>query len=470
MQAGNAVHVAIATLQVAEQELLLFTAFWLIAGAVDDLAVDLCWIGLKAAGRLREPGLPAEQAALALTGPCAILIAAWREHKVIGHTIRHALSAWKQQELVLYVGCYCNDRRTIAAAVAAAGQDGRVRIVIHAAAGPTSKADCLNRLYEALCEDEIRNRFRFRSVVLHDAEDRVHPAALALIDGALDHADFVQLPVWPERDPKSRWIGGHYADEFTESHAKLMVVRDALHAALPAAGVGCGFSRELIGNLAWQRIADGGTGPFAADCLTEDYELGVLVWRQGRVSRFLRVRDETGALVATRAYFPGRLQDAVRQKARWIHGIAFQGWDRLGWRGGLADMWMALRDRRGPLTAVVLAGGYVLIVVEALLAIARMSGWSSPTVLSPTLRTMLVLCLASLLWRAAMRFAFTARAYGLAEGGRAVLRIPVANLVTILAASVALTEYLRSLTGRRVRWNKTEHHLHPASHEAEAGR
>ncbi len=78
--------------------------------------------------------------------------------------------------------------------------------------------------------------------------------------------------------------------------------------------------------------ADG--APFAAECLTEDYELGLLVSRSGGSSRFLRVRDHLGELVATRAYFPGRLDDAVRQKARWIHGIALQGWDRLGWFGG----------------------------------------------------------------------------------------------------------------------------------------
>ena len=27
----------------------------------------------------------------------------------------------------------------------------------------------------------------------------------------------------------------------------------------------------------------------------------------------------------------GQLESAVRQKTRWVHGIAFQSWSRLGW-------------------------------------------------------------------------------------------------------------------------------------------
>jgi adsorption protein B len=78
--------------------------------------------------------------------------------------------------------------------------------------------------------------------VLHDAEDMVDPAALGLLDRALDEADFVQLPVLPEPQRSSRLVGSHYCEEFAEAHGKLMVVRGALSAGLPAAGVGCAFS------------------------------------------------------------------------------------------------------------------------------------------------------------------------------------------------------------------------------------
>ena len=70
------------------------------------------------------------------------------------------------------------------------------------------------------------------------------------------------------------------------------------------------------------------------------------------------------------------------------------------------------------------------------------------------------------LWRAAMRFAFTWREYGLIEGLRSVLRIPVANIIAIMAGRRALSSYVRSLRGVAVRWDKTAHHIHPVQHLA----
>lgn len=203
----------------------------------------------------------------------------------------------------------------------------------------------------------------------------MHPAELVVIDGELAKADFVQLPVRPEPQPASPWIAGHYTDEFTESHGKAMIVRDALGTAIPAAGVACGFARATLGRLAALRRAEGGAGPFAAECLTEDYELGVLVYRGGGRSRFLRLRDADGDLVATRAYFPATLDAAVRQKSRWMHGIALQSWDRLGWSRHPLDRWMALRDRYGPMTAGVLAAAFLLLAIELVLGVFRLSGW-----------------------------------------------------------------------------------------------
>jgi len=455
-------------LQRIDHELLLFAAFWFIVGTIDELAVDVAWLWFKLTGRARERRLPAGFGAQRLEGRAAVLVPAWQEAEVIGAMVRHTLDAWVQRELTLYVGCYANDAATVAAVIAAAQGDPRLRVVIHDRAGPTTKADCLNRLYAALSEDEARQGYAYRTLVLHDAEDMVHPAALALIDRALDEADFVQLPVRPEPQADSIWIAGHYGDEFTEAHAKTLVVRDALGAAIPAAGVGCGFARSAIGELARARRAAGEAGPFSAECLTEDYELGLVVSAERARGRFLRCRDSMGRLVATRAYFPATLAESVRQKTRWIHGIAFQGWDRLGWSGRLVDFWMELRDRRGPLTALVLFAGYSLIMVEGLLSLARVAGWRERLPLSDELQVMLTICFASFLWRSAWRFGFTAREYGLAEGLLAVLRVPVVNVITIIAGRRALWAYLRSLAGGQVVWDKTRHTLHPAARQAEA--
>src|SRR5690606_14665067 len=105
-----------------------------------------------------------------LAGPAALLIPAWHEDRVIEFTVAHAIAAWPQAELRLYVGCYRNDPATLEAVMRGSGGDPRVRAVVLQRDGPTTKADCLNRLYEAIEEDERRRGSAFRLVVLHDAE------------------------------------------------------------------------------------------------------------------------------------------------------------------------------------------------------------------------------------------------------------------------------------------------------------
>ncbi len=445
-----------------ERELMIFAAFWFVIGMIDEFAIDCTWAWLRLTGRIKTNRLSENYGVDALSGPAAVLIPAFQEASVIATTVRHMLAAWPHREMRLYVGCYANDAATLSAAIEGAGNDPRVRLVVHGARGPTTKADCLNRLYGALAADEARCGQAFRSVLLHDAEDMVHPAALQVIDAALAHHDFVQLPVHPALEPASRWIAGHYADEFAESHAKALVVRSALGAAIPAAGVGCGFSRAALGRLAEHRRGDGEVGPFATESLTEDYELGLLLSREGRGSIFLRVRDAAGKLVATSSYFPASLGAAVRQKTRWVHGIAFQAWDRMGWTASPIELWMALRDRRGPLTALVLAVGYLLLLIDAVLLVAGHLGWTDGVQVSPMLAAMIALSSAGLVWRMAVRFVFTAREYGVGEGIRGVLRIPVGNIIAIMAGRRAFIAYLRSLWGQKVVWDKTQHDAHPA--------
>lgn len=460
---STALRLFLAGLSFAERELLLFAAFWFVVGTIDELAVDLIWAWLRLTGRAADGSLPEGAEALPLLGRAAVFVPAWQESQVLGAMIAHTLAAWRQRDFILYVGCYPNDPDTAAAARGGAGGDPRVRIVLHDRDGPTTKADCLNRLYRAMCDDEAACGEPFANVILHDAEDMVHPAALHVIDRALAECDFVQLPVRPEPQARSHLVAGHYTDEFAEAHAKTMVVRDAVGAAVPAAGVGCGFSRAALARLAeGGALAADGAGPFASDSLTEDYELGLAVSRRGRGGRFIRLRDHTGALVATRAYFPASLVASVRQKTRWIHGIAFQGWDRLGWSGRPVDIWMALRDRRGPLTALVLAVAYGLIVIEAVLGVARLFDLVEPADLSLALRIALPISFFGFVWRAAWRFGFTAQEHGAAEGVRSVLRVPVANIIAIMAARRAFVAYVRSLSGAGVRWDKTHHADHPA--------
>jgi adsorption protein B len=442
------------------REAALFAATGFLLLGLSDLAVDLIWLALRLRGEggaRRIDGLaPPER-----PGRLAVLVPAWDEAAVIGDMLRAALAAWGDGDWRLYVGTYGNDPATVAAASAVA--DARVRVVVGREPGPTTKADCLNRLWRALLDDEAAEGRPAKAVVLHDAEDLVHADELRLFDSLIERFDLVQLPVVPLVDPNSPWIGGHYADEFSESHGKELVVRGALGAGLPSAGVGCAFSREALGRLAGER----GGNPFDSDSLTEDYELGLRLAEAGGRCAFVRFAGADGSLVATLEYFPGTLGAAVAQKARWMTGIALAGWDRLGWRGGVAERWMRLRDRQALLAASLLLAGYLALALWLALKLREGVTGVAPAPLSRELTALVQANTALLAWRLALRAGFTGRAYGWREGLRAVPRATLGNAVAMLAAAAALSRYRAARrAGGRPRWGKTAH-IFPAHIRAE---
>jgi adsorption protein B len=443
-----------------EAALLAATGF-LILG-LSDVAVDLAWIS----GRLRRLGRAAPTLAdlppPREPGRLAVFVPAWDEASVIGDMLRGALAAWGERNgWRIYVGAYPNDPATIAAVGSV--DDPRVRLVIGRRPGPTTKADCLNTLWQALLDDERTDGRPAKAVILHDAEDVVHSAELAIFDSLSERFELVQLPVLPLVDPNSVWIGGHYADEFAEAHGKELAVRGALGAALPSAGVGCAFARGALGRLA----AKSGAGPFDADSLTEDYELGLRIAEAGGRGLFVRIAATPGGRpVAVREYFPGTVAAAVAQKARWMTGIALSGWDRLGWSGGMAERWMRLRDRQSLLAAFLLFAGYLAMALWLVLKAREGMTGIAPRPLPAGLEALVTANVAMLGWRLAWRAAFTTRAYGWREGLRAVPRAAVSNLVAILAAAEALTRYRAARRGGRPHWGKTAH-IFPAELPAE---
>jgi adsorption protein B len=193
--------------------------------------------------------------------------------------------------------------------------------------------------------------------------------------------------------------------------------------------------------------------------------MGLRLGALGERTIFVRLPPSPGeaGVVASRGHFPATLGAAVRQKARWLGGIAFAGWDRLGWRGGLGERWFRLRDRRGPLAALLLLAGYVAALLWAQLWLAAKLGAPLPPPPSDLLATLLEVNFVLLLWRTLMRFGFTARVYGIGEGLASVPRILAGNLIAILAASRALFQHAG---GGPQQWDKTAH-VFPA---AEAGR
>ena len=442
------------------RELMFFASAGILLMGLDDLLFDLLWLSGWSPRRTRRA-----TASEPLGGTIAIFIPAWDEDAVLGATLERMLAAWSGQDFRIYVGCYPNDAATLFSVSPLIARDTRLRLVIGERVGPTTKGDNLNRLWAALGEDERAEARRFAAVVLHDAEDHVHQDELMLYRHHLAVHAMVQIPVVPLVTNGVRWIGAHYGDEFAEAHGKELALRSRLGLAIPSAGVGCALTRSALALLAIER----GGNPFRADSLTEDYEVGMLIGAYGLDAAFVDARTPAGERIASRGAFPGEIECAVRQKARWIAGIALAGWDHLGWPGarvGQAEAgparlwlsrWMLWRDRRAPLAAIILLAAYGGSIFVALgWAGEALLGWSSPDV-GRAMRAILGVNAALLLWRLAMRGHFTARWYGGREAALAIPRAFVSNVIAILAARRAILLYWRMLRSGAVIWDKTDH-------------
>lgn len=450
---------AVLLLTLATRELLHVAAIGLLVSGLDDLAVDLIWL----AGRRRPAGAPqaaptAEAMGASPPGAFAILVPAWDEGELVAAMLRRFLATQGHPRFTLFVGVYPNDPATRAAVAGVA--DGRLVIVTTPRPGPTSKADCLNALWAAARAHERAAGVRFKAMVLHDAEDVVHPLELRLFDALIPRLGLVQLPVLPLPDPDSRWVAGHYLDEFAESHGKDLVVREHMGASVPSAGVATAIERTLLGRIADAR----GGSPFDPGCLTEDYELGLAVQRLGARGAMVRVRDGSGQLVATREHFPATFAAAVRQKSRWLMGISLAGWERTGWAGSRAERWWRWRDRKPVLGAPLTLLAWVALALGLIVALLC-AAWPTalaglPPLVEPgsVLGGLLAANGVLLAWRLGMRGWWTGCEHGWREGVRAIPRVLVGNAINLAAMARAWRRWaIARRSAGPPAWEKTAH-------------
>ncbi len=443
-----------------QKELILFSIFWFLIGALDDFIVDVIWLVRTSYRRLTRYRLSPPMRARELPAPkksgqLAIFIAAWQEAAVIAAMLKHTKDCWAESNIPyrIFVGCYPNDPATRAEIEKVMRYDPAIELVLCTTNGPTTKADCLNHLWRALIHAEAKQNFKAKAIILHDAEDMVHTDELRVFDYLIEKNAAVQLPVIPVSVQGSIWVSGHYCDEFAEAHDKTLVVREAVGASMPLAGVGCAIDRDILGRIATTRQGL----PFDSSSMTEDYELGLHIGENNGKVILARLLDHEGNLVGTRACFPDYVEAAVRQKTRWMTGIALAGWDRLGWSGGVAEFWMRLRDRKALLSAITIFTAYLALLLTATILIGHAFGYISMPATSPIMITLLWINGLLLCWRLLFRAAFVWNRYTSLEALYSVPRTIIANMITIMAAWRAALYYWRFLCGQKLVWDKTEH-------------
>ncbi|MCC6590547.1 MAG: glycosyl transferase family protein [Bryobacterales bacterium] len=424
--------------------LLVPVAVWILISALDDLFILTVWL-------LRRPHVkppPPNQ----VERPIAIFVPCWHEAPVIGKMLEHNMSAIRYRNYHWFVGAYPNDPETQRAVEAVTARHPNVHLALAPHDGPTSKADCLNWVYQRMQLFEKETGSRFEVVLQHDAEDLVHPRSLEWINYYTRFFAMIQTPVFALPTPVHQFTHGIYCDDFAYSHQVELPVRYILGGFVPSAGVGTAYRRDALEALAQTES----NCVFAPQCLTEDYENGYRLHRLGVKQLFIPALFDMDELpLATREFFPQSFYSAYRQRTRWVTGIVFQAWQRHGWGKGKDRYWF-WRDRKGVVgNPLGLLANALFLYGCATEAVHLMTGIPfGGQVFGPLLGVAATVGIA----QGAARMYCSARLYGWRFAAFGVLRMAPANLLNSLATIEAGRRFLRAkLRNEPLVWVKTEH-------------
>ena len=393
----------------------------------------------------------------------AIFVACWHEDEVIDRMVDFAMNAIDYQNFDLLIGVYPNDTKTVEKAMALDRAFERVHCVVNDLPGPTTKAQNLNCVFRAM--QKIEGGDPFKIVVIHDTEDVIHPMSLRLYNHLLPERQMVQIPVLPlERDWK-HYVAWTYADEFAKNHSKDMLMRERLGAFVPSAGVGTAVARDAL-----ERVAESSHDLFPEGALTEDYQFALRLHERGLKTIFVSLRlspqgrgsaATAASYVATREYFPDTFGAAVRQKSRWVAGIALQSWREIGWRGDWATLYTLYRDRKSVVANLAAYFGYLVLAASALMLTAHwfVPAWFAPRLSNaPIVWVGLEFVLIGTLIELVQTACFVAWVYGPLQGALSMTRAPVAAVINGVATVKAIRSFVTAVvTGRPLRWAKTTH-------------
>ncbi len=254
--------------------LTVVAAVGFFISALDDIFVDIYYMVRQSYRRLFKlkhyKPLTEEDLAANPEKYVAIMVPAWQEEPVIARMLRHSLKVLNYTNYDIFVGTYPNDEGTQLRVAEVLPDDPRVHRIICPHPGPTNKADYLNWIFQGIKTHGAKTGKRYEILVIHDAEDMIHPLSMKLFNHLIPRKDMVQLPVIPMEMPLRHFTAGTYMDEFAESHTKDLLVRERISNMIPGAGVGTAFHRTAADELA----ALNGNQLFNVDTLTEDYDFG----------------------------------------------------------------------------------------------------------------------------------------------------------------------------------------------------
>ncbi len=445
--------------------------------SIDDIIWDLYsvwrWMVRPNAGQ----NIAGEALDAALPKLLAVVVAAWQEEDVLAGVIDNLIRSnqYPRSMYHVFLAVYPNDGATQKVAYALSDRHSNVHVLENGQPGPTSKAQNLNQALGGVYAYEAQHGCRFEALIVHDAEDVVHPDEFKLENYLLQQYPAVQMPVFPLQQ-MPRWrnffknlTSGTYADEFAENHLKNMVARDSLRAFVPSAGTGFALSREILDAFKGEDL-------FPEGSMTEDYKLALTLKQKGyhlhyileQVVRVNQKGQAVGEYISTRSMFPATFRAAVKQKTRWIYGITLQSFalkevlfDK---RLDAATKYSLYKDWKAKFSNLITMPAYGALAYFILSLFVPLI----PMYPAYSLSWWLCVCLtAMMLERQGMRAAAMKRAYGWRSMFFSCvvppllpLRVVYGNLINFTATCNAWKRYLgggQKKTKRKQAWQKTQH-------------
>ncbi|HEX2787677.1 MAG TPA: glycosyltransferase [Ignavibacteria bacterium] len=233
--------------------ILWVTVVLLVVSGIDDLFMDIMFWFYR---RKYKRNIPSFSEMISKPEKSiAIMIGAWHEDKVIGRTLTIALKKMRYQNYKFFLAVYPNDLKTVKVVREMARKDQRVVLCLNPQDGPTTKADNLNNAFT--CVKEYEKQFgEFDIILIHDAEDFIHPLSLKLFNYLIMYKGnyAVQVPVIPIKSRLGKMFHRTMCDAFAELHTKDMIVRQTIGSYIPFAGTGMAFNRKAFHYLESQSL------------------------------------------------------------------------------------------------------------------------------------------------------------------------------------------------------------------------
>lgn len=458
---------------------LVIAAIIFCVSSLDDCFFDLIyWMSRfkKAFTRKKEKKLYYHELAMLPEKRIAMLVPCWDEEAVIRDMLTSNLSQIDYKNYDVFIGIYPNDPYTLAEIERVKTEFNNVYYVVNTKEGPTTKADNLNSIYNEIRKREFEENITYDIFVLHDAEDIIHPLSFKLYNYAIDQYDMIQTPVYPLEVPLFNFTHWVYNDEFAEMHMNSLVVRGYIHGLIPSAGVGTAFSRSALDSLIEGNKEN---VPFSKSSVTEDYDAALQLQKAGVKSTFFpfsiarivnkkkwfgfgpMVPTERQQTIATRGLFPTRYIAAVRQRTRWVYGIALQEWADVGWPGSAAIRFTLFHDRKSILTHFFNGFAYFILIYWIFSYLTNGFYYYHLKTLGDFLDEnywvviLIIISTIFMLERMINRAIFTGSIYGFWPAVLSIPRIVYANILNIHTSYAAMKNFLFHPSKRK--WVKTSH-------------